>query len=352
MTATRGTPPRLDDLLDTVACAGLLGLASQIVDGAPIGVLDLDGALVMGDDPGPIAARRHPIALRGTALGSVEAPEHVPDSLLALVARSLEIAVSGAMDAAAHARMDHELSIGRRIQLALLPQRFPEVDGWSFAAAYEAAREVGGDLYDLFPVRGRTDRIGLLVADVTGKGIPAALLMADVRALLHAATDNAETPGDALSRVNKILVTERPTSLFVTAALLVLETATGIVRYASAGHEPALVIRADGRIDTLAAEGALLGAFADVAFEDRTAQLEPGDLLLAYTDGITDARDPAGGFFGEDRLTALAATAAGEGPEVLASLIVDAVRDHRAGAEPFDDLTLLVAGRASDARGV
>jgi serine phosphatase RsbU (regulator of sigma subunit) len=345
MTVGHRPIPRLDELLDAVACAGVLGLASQIVDGAPIGILDLDGALVMGDDPGPIAARRHPIALRGEPLGSVEAPETVPESLLALLAKSLELAMDGAVEAAAHARMDQELSVGRRIQLALLPQRFPEVDGWAFAAAYEAAREVGGDLYDLFPVRGRTDRIGLLVADVTGKGIPAALLMADARALLHAATDNASTPGDALARVNRILVTERPTSLFITAALLVAETATGTIHYASAGHEPALLVRADGRLDTLDADGALLGAFADVAYEDRSAVLDPGDLLLVYTDGVTDARDPSGAFFGEDRLRELAASAAGADPDALATAIVQAVREHRAGADPFDDLTLLVAGR-------
>jgi sigma-B regulation protein RsbU (phosphoserine phosphatase) len=345
MSTTHSRTPRLDELLDAAACAGVLGLASQIVDGAPIGILDLDGALVMGDDPGPVAAHRHPIALRRELVGSVVAPEAVPESLLALVAKSLELAMDGAIQAAAHARMDQEMSVGRRIQLALLPQRFPDVDGWSFAAAYEAARDVGGDLYDLFPLRGGTDRIALLVADVTGKGIPAALLMADVRALLHAATDNATSPADALGRVNRILVTERPTSLFVTAALLVVDTATGEVAYASAGHEPLLLIRADGRVEELSAEGALLGAFADVWFEDRTAMLEPGDLVLLYTDGVTDARGPAGTFYGVERLQALAAAHAGADPAVLASAIVDAVRDHRAGAEPFDDLTLLVAAR-------
>ena len=352
MTAVRGgsSAPRLDDLIDSVACAGVLGLASQIVDGAPIGVVDLEGRLVIGDDPGPVAPRRYPITLRGVEVGTVEAPDQVPEGVLALVARSLELAMNGAVEAARRARIEHEMAIGRRIQLALLPQRFPAVDGWSFAAAYEAAREVGGDLYDLFPVRGRTDRIGLLVADVTGKGIPAALLMADVRALLHAATDNAETPGDALRRVNRILVTERPTSLFVTASLHVLDTATGEVRYASAGHEPSILERAAGGIETLEADGPLLGAFADATYEDRSTTLADGDLLLAYTDGVTDARDIDGTFFGEDRLRAVVDASRGSDPEALASAIVEAVGEHRAGAEPFDDLTLLVAARRSAER--
>jgi phosphoserine phosphatase RsbU/P len=347
MTAARGSgsTPRLDELLDSVACAGLLGLASQIVDGAPIGVLDLEGELVMGDDPGPVAPRRYPIVLDRVPMGTVEAPDRVPESVLALVARSLELAMRGAREAAHHARIEQEMSIGRRIQLALLPQRFPEVDGWSFAAAYEAAREVGGDLYDLFPVRGRTERIGLLIADVTGKGIPAALLMADARALLHAATDNADTPGDALRRVNRILVTERPTSLFVTAALHVLDTSTGELRYASAGHEPSLLLRAGRGIEDLVGDGPLLGAFADATYEERTTTLAAGDVLVAYTDGVTDARGLDGGFFGEDRLREVIERADTSEPEALATAIVEAVRSHRAGAEAFDDLTLLVAAR-------
>ena len=123
--------------------------------------------------------------------------------------------------------MTHELAIGRRIQQSLLPRFLPEIEGWTFAAGYEPAREVGGDLFDVFQLRGRPDLVCLLIADVTGKGIPAALLMADVRALLHAAADNADGPADALGRVNGILVRERATPLFVTAALLVVDTASG-----------------------------------------------------------------------------------------------------------------------------
>ena len=345
MTVSRGAPLRIDDLLDAAACAGLMGLASATVDGAPIGVVDLEGRLVIGERAGLIAARRHPIGLDGTLLGAIEAPEQVPESLLALLAKSLELTMAGARQAAANARMEHELSIGRRIQLALLPHRFPEVDGWSFAAAYEAAREVGGDLYDAFPVRGKADRVGLVVADVTGKGIPAALLMADCRALLHAATDNAPSPGDALARVNRILVTERPTSLFVTAFLGVLETATGILRYASAGHELPSLVRQGGDLERLEAAGPLLGAFAQVDYEDREVQLEPGDVIAIHTDGVTDARDPEGAFFGEERLEASLRAAAGRAPEAVATALVEAVRVFRAGAEPFDDLCLLLAGR-------
>jgi len=345
MTLSRGGPERIEDLLDAAACSGLMGLASATVDGAPIGVVDLEGHLVIGDSPGPLAANRYPISHRGVLVGALEAAETVPDSLLALLARSLQLAMDGATQAAARARMEHELSIGRRIQLALLPHRFPEVEGWSFAAAYEAAREVGGDLYDAFPVRGNASRVGLVVADVTGKGIPAALLMADCRALLHAATDNAPTPADALARVNRILVTERPTSLFVTAFLGVLETSTGILHYASAGHELPSLVRRNGDLERLEAAGPLLGAFAQFDYEDKQVELAPGDVLAIHTDGITDARDPGGAFFGEDRLEATLRASADQPPEAVATNLVETVRVFRAGAEPFDDLCLLLVGR-------
>jgi sigma-B regulation protein RsbU (phosphoserine phosphatase) len=335
---------RLDELIDPASIAGLLGLGASVVGGAPIAIVDVEGRLVGGTLPPSVAARRQPIELDGRVLGSVVADASAPPALAALIARSVELILAGSQRFASRVRLEHELAIGRRIQLALLPQRFPAVAGWSFAARYEAAREVGGDFYDIFSVRGRSDRLALLVADVTGKGIPAALLMADARALLHAAVDNADGPGDALGRVNRILVRERPTSLFVTAALLVADTATGGIRHASAGHEPLLVKRVDGRIEELEAEGPLLGAFDEPAFEERETTLALGELLVAYTDGITEARDPAGGFFGEERLRQLVG-AGSANPDGVADLIAIAVSEFRSGEEAWDDLTLVVAGR-------
>ena len=334
----------LDELIDPASIAGLLALGSSVVGGEPIAIVDVEGRLVGGTLPRSAAARRQAIELEGRVVGSIVADAEAPPALAALIARSVELILAGSQRLASRVRLEHELAIGRRIQLALLPQRFPAVAGWSFAARYEAAREVGGDFYDVFTIRGRSDRLALLVADVTGKGIPAALLMADVRALLHAAVDNADGPADALGRVNRILVRERPTSLFVTAALLVADAASGEIRHASAGHEPLLVKRADGRLETLEAEGALLGAFDEPVFEERSTTLAPGELLVAYTDGITEARDPAGRFFGEDRLLDLV-RAGSANPDGVADLIATAVGEFRSGEEPFDDLTLVVAGR-------
>ena len=334
-----------DDGPDARAVADLLALASSVADGEPIALVDGEGRLLAGTKPGAVPGRVHPIIRNGRTVGAVTGTTAVRPELLELVARGLQLVEEHADERTALARMSHELSIGRRIQLALVPRRFPDVAGWTFAAAYEPALEVGGDLFDAFLVRGQGDQVGLLVADVTGKGIPAALLMADVRALLHAATDNAPGPGDALRRVNRILVTERATNLMVTAVLLVLDATTGVVRYAGAGHEPPLVARCAGGVESLEAGGTILGLSGDATFDEKETRLEPGDALVLYTDGITDARDRERGFYGEDRLLAAVGGACGRSADTIVQSITDDVRVFRGDADPFDDLTLLVIER-------
>ena len=336
---------QLDDLLADASLASLLALASAAAGGADIGVTDVDGRLLAGRPVRSVGARRSPVTLDGQVVGLVVGEERVAPELSVLVGCALELALAGARVQAERARVAQELAIGRRIQQALLPRRFPDVEGWTFAARYEPAREVGGDLFDVFPVHGRADRIALVIADVTGKGIPAAVLMADVKALLHAATDNTEAPAEALRRVNAVLVHERVGTLFVTAALLVVDVATGGVRYALAGHEPPLVARRIGRVDRLEAAGPILGAFADAEFEERATVLEPGDAVTLYTDGITDSRDVARRFYGEERLLELVGGACGRPAETIAEAIVADVAAFRGEAEPFDDLTLLVVER-------
>ncbi len=334
-----------DDAFDTPAVSDILSLASVVAGNEAIALVDSGGRLVAGRTPGAIPGRVRPLTRDGRAVGSIIGTASVPPELLELVARSLELVMADADQRTTQARVAHELAIGRRIQLSLVPRQLPKVTGWTFAAAYEPALEVGGDLFDAFALRGQTDRVGLLVADVTGKGIPAALLMADVRALLHAATDNASGPADALDRVNRILVHERATALMVSAVLLVLDTAAGVIRYSGAGHEAPLVARAGGAVEPLEAGGMILGLAADTAFVDREARLLPGDALVLYTDGVTDARDEGRGFYGEDRLLAVVGDACGRTAEEMVQAIIDDVRAFRGEADPFDDLTLLVVQR-------
>ena len=241
--------------------------------------------------------------------------------------------------------LDQELAIGRRIQLSLMPRHFPEIEGWEIASAYEPAREVGGDFYDVFRLRDRGDCIGLVVADVTGKGIPAAILMADSRGLIHAAADHGSDPVDTLNRVNRILVTERASGLFVTVALAVLDPGTGQLSLARAGHDPVHVLRVAGRLEIFEPAGRLIGMVAELGLEPAEAVLEPGDAFVAHTDGITEARSMDGSFYGEDRFRALLATLAGSSAKAIVAAVVADVATFRGAAEPSDDLTLLVVRR-------
>jgi sigma-B regulation protein RsbU (phosphoserine phosphatase) len=310
----------------------------------PIGVTDTEGRLLAGSAVAGEAAAL-PVLVDGSTIGHVVCDPAAPEGLAALVGASLELAVSGARDHASRAREAHDLEIGRQIQRSLLPRRFPDVAGWRFSADYEPAREVGGDLYDVFGLRAGGDRVVLLIADVTGKGVPAALLMADTKALLHAAADNAPGPADALARVNRILALERRSARFVTAAMAEVDTGTGEVRLAIAGHEPPLVVHADGSVEEMKVSGPILGAFAGAHHEQGDFRILPGECVVLYTDGITDARDPEGAFYGEPRLRALLSGLAGAGADDVRRAVVDDVRAFRAGADAYDDLTILVAER-------
>jgi serine phosphatase RsbU (regulator of sigma subunit) len=280
-----------------------------------------------------LAAQRH-VDGRGAAVEGALESSRVP-------------ATPVVADPAANHRLEGELAIGRRIQRSLMPRRFPSLPGWEIAAAYDAAREVGGDLYDAFLLRDRPGCLGLVIADVTGKGIPAALVMADVRALIHAAADHGGGPAVTIDRVNRILVSERATGLFVTVAHAELDAASGSLTLASAGHEPVHVIRSDGTLDILEPPGCLVGMVADIRVDPVDATLGPADALVMHTDGVTEARDPNGGFYGDDRLRELLRSVAGRPATEIVDAIVADVTAFRAGAEAFDDLTLLVVRRAA-----
>jgi sigma-B regulation protein RsbU (phosphoserine phosphatase) len=247
--------------------------------------------------------------------------------------------------------IDEELAIGRRIQLSLMPRRFPAIDGWQVASAYEPAREVGGDFYDVFRLRDRGDCIGLVVADVTGKGIPAAILMADARGLIHAAADQSDGPADTLARVNRILVDERASGLFVTVAHAVLDTATGRLVLVRAGHDPVHVLRADGRLEVLDPPGRLVGMVADLGVTPLELVLEPGDAFVGHTDGVTEARSIDGAFYGEDRFRAVLGGLVGRSAAEVVEALARDVASFRGAAEPSDDLTLLVVRRVAASDG-
>jgi phosphoserine phosphatase RsbU/P len=253
---------------------------------------------------------------------------------------------------AAH-RLEAELALSRRIQRSLIPLTPPELRGFEVATHYEAAREVGGDFFDVFPLRDRAGRAGVVIADVTGKGIAAALLMAFARPLIRSAIDQARNPVTALDRTNSILVQERRSALFITALAGVLDLRTSVLRLANAGHEPPLVVPADGRpIRWLTGSGRLLGAFSSLDLIPCEIQLSPGDLVLLYTDGVTDTRGESGERFGDDRLLAVADAAREGSTREVVDAVVAATRAFQGSQPAADDVTIVAIRRqATGQRG-
>lgn len=244
-----------------------------------------------------------------------------------------------------------ELAKGRRQQRSILSLTPPEVPGYDLASHYAAAREIGGDFFELFrlPKRGRP--LAVVIADVTGKGLDAALLMAFARPVMHSALNAARGPADAIERTNRVLVEERRGTLFITLLCAVLQPGTGRVRLASAGHEPPLLVPGDGGpIQAVGDAGVLIGAFASVSPPETEITLAPGDALLFYTDGVTDAVAPSGERFGDARLLEAVSEARSGSAQDLVATIRDHVQAFQESAEPADDLTLVAVTRRSAAQ--
>jgi serine phosphatase RsbU (regulator of sigma subunit) len=239
-----------------------------------------------------------------------------------------------------------ELAKGRRQQRSILSLVPPDVPGYDLASHYAAAREIGGDFFELFRLPRRGHPLAIVIADVTGKGLDAALLMAFSRPVMHSALNASHGPAEAIERTNRVLVEEHRGTLFITVLCAVLQPGSGRVRIASAGHEPPLLVPGDGGpIRAVGDAGVLMGAFSTIGAPEAEVTLAPGDTLLFYTDGVTDAVAPSGQRFGDDRLLAAVADArAGSAHEIVAA-VRDRVQAFQETADPADDLTLVAVGR-------
>ena len=239
-----------------------------------------------------------------------------------------------------------ELAKGRRQQRSILSLDAPDIPGYDLASHYAAARDIGGDFFEFFRLQRRGHPLGIVIADVTGKGLDAALLMAFSRPVMHSALNAASGPADALRRTNRVLVDERRGTLFITALCATLAPRSGRVRIASAGHEPPLLVAADGSpVTTVGRSGLLLGAFATLDPPEVEITLDPGDSLVFYTDGVTDARGPTGDRFGDERLLATITAARTGTAHDLVAAIREAVASFQGEIEPADDVTIVAVGR-------
>jgi sigma-B regulation protein RsbU (phosphoserine phosphatase) len=240
----------------------------------------------------------------------------------------------------AQAQMSAELDLARAMQVAILPSRFPEAPGCDGAARMLPATAMGGDFYDFIELPG--GRIGLVMADVSGKGVPAAFFMAVARTNLNALAASASGPAQCLERTNDVLLTQNPMDLFVTVFYAVFDPATGHLAYANAGHNPPMLRRADGTVEMLSdATGLVLGMFPST-YDEQTAQLAPGDMLVLYTDGVTEAFNVEVQMYEEARLLAQVKAHRGGGAPAMVSSIFDSVIGFSGAAPQSDDITVAV----------
>jgi phosphoserine phosphatase RsbU/P len=244
-------------------------------------------------------------------------------------------------------RLDEELKVGTRIQLSLMPQRCPELPGWDVAAYYQPAREVGGDFYDFLLAPDQLRQLRMAIADVTGKGVPAALFMASARTTLRAESIAGYGPANVLSRANRVFLLDGASPLFLSAFYAVLDGESGSLTYANAGHECPLWRHANGCVQRLDQHGIMLGLFAGTTYGEWSVTMAPGDSLVLYTDGVTEARNEAGAFFGEETLETLVATAGAECAGELVTAIVDAIGTFAGATPPADDCTIVVLKRTA-----
>ena len=248
-------------------------------------------------------------------------------------------------EAATRQRFEQELEVARLIQQNFLPKELPDLPGWQVAAYYRPAREVGGDFYDVIPLP--DGRVGFVVGDVTDKGVPAALVMSATRSVLRASAQRLIEPGVVLERVNEHLCPDMPEKMFVTCLYGVLDPATGLLRFANAGHDLPYVKTADGVVE-LRARGMPLGLMPGMDYEEKEAVLQPGESVLLHSDGVVEAHDPDRDMFGFPRLKETVAGAPG-GQELIDRVISELEAFTGPDSEQEDDITMVTLERSAGA---
>jgi len=237
-----------------------------------------------------------------------------------------------------------EIEVARQVQIALLPRTHPQPEGWSIWSMAQPANDVGADLVDYIDMP--DGRLGIVLADVAGKGLGAALLTAKVQATLRAVAPEVRSLADLGTRLNTILHRDGIDNRFVTLFYFEIDRGSGRVRYLNAGHNPPFLVRADGTIETIEPSSIPLGMMADCACREGHLELRPGDLLVAYSDGLTEATNATGQEFGPERLRALLPGLRGLPSEEIVARVTREVNLFLGGLRPHDDLSLIAVGRA------
>ena len=254
-------------------------------------------------------------------------------------------------------RIEQELRVARLIQQTLLPKEVPDLEGYKLAAYYQPAREVGGDFYDFLKLD--DEHLGLVVGDVTDKGVPAAIVMATTRTMLRASAQRLDSPGEVLKRVNDVIVRDIPPNMFITCLYAILNLKSGLLRYANAGHDLPYRRRrrssssksnnGGGGAEELRATGMPLGLLPGMSYEEKEIVLDRGDSVLFYSDGLVEAHDPHRQMFGFPRLQGLVGAHRSDGPAMVNFLLSELARFTGEEWEQEDDITLVTLDRSETA---
>ncbi len=288
----------------------------------------------------------------GTLVVNTRQPRLLDDNelgFLRLLANQAAIALQTARlhqeDVKLH-RIEEELTIGKQIQLSMLPECCPVVAGWEIEAFYKAARQVGGDFYDFFYLPKSPNRLGMVIADVSDKGIPAAIFMALSRTLIRTTALTGRTPAAALMRANELLLKDSQSDAFLTAFYAILNTKTGRLDWTNAGHNPPIWYEAATQtFHKLTLPGIVLGIFETISLRESSTQLAPGDFVIFYTDGVTEAMSAEGEGFGEVRFIDTLRRHAHQNADEIVRGVIDAVNEFTANTPQSDDFTLFIVKR-------
>lgn len=243
-------------------------------------------------------------------------------------------------------RLEDELAVGKEIQLSLLPSSIPSEHGWEFAVRYQAARQVGGDFYDFIETAGTDHHLGFVMADVSDKGVPAALFMAMSRTTIRTMALGNRSPGETLEKANQLILKDSHSDLFLSAFYGVLDPNSGSFVFANGGHNRPLHFRSSTKdVVELASQGIILGVFDEVEIEEKEITLAPGDILLLFTDGVTEAANANGDLYGVERLRAMLGKQTGRSVEEIAESIFREIQMHVDVAPVADDITFVILRR-------
>ena len=256
--------------------------------------------------------------------------------------RVAQLAQQQQIEARQRERIDQELRVARVIQQTLLPQKIPDLPGWQIAPFWQPARAVSGDFYDFIPYP--DGKLGIVIADVTDKGVPAALVMATTRSILRARAEYKKSPGQVLAEVNDLLCPDIPARMFVTCLYAVLDPASGLLRYANAGQDLPYLRTSTG-VEELRACGMPLGLMPGMEYEEKEVVLAPGDQLLCSSDGLAEAHNAQRQMFGFPRIKELMADIE-RGEDLVDHLMQDLAAFTGPDYEQEDDITLLMIERS------